>query len=371
MAPLTYKARESYLIAETVEVLIVLAIVFIGIGFLGCLYLLCLKCYKKCSQSADDSKSTDDSQSADDSHSTGYSQLQSADDSQSADVSSCKYVCCQRSRPSQGEDDSKEVLRYVKSRIEDMKIDDKDSKTADTIAEGCGKLLSSVFPLIETAKSGGKQILLFSKRKPDKWHGCVMFYYLILLFVLLALFLFLFCNFLLYRKTSTCNDINVETNFSICFNIHGGYKAVDCVKEKDQKLEVICYLLDFNFFRALGIAFGAIQAITTLVSIIVPLSIAMGQKAPALILAIQIIASLALIAVLPVFYTLHWKHIFDPFLYGDPVLVHAIFVLANIVGFLIVWHPWCLFKNSSDFEQEITSQPPQAAEMEQVADNSN
>ena len=213
--------------------------------------------------------------------------------------------------------------------------------------------------MIETVEKPDGRILMFSKRPrpenpPHYWY--IVVYFLILLVLLSVLFLCMFSNFFLYRKTSTCNDINVKTEYSICFDINRGYERVLCTdteKINDPDLEVICYLTDFGFFRALGVAFGAIQAIRTLIAILFPLGITMGLKFPRLTVATQI--SGALVSLLPpiILYSVFYTRTTTLVLYGDPLLVHFILWLACLTGFsFFALHPWWAFQDKV-FKQVI------------------
>ena len=239
---------------------------------------------------------------------------------------------------------------------------------------GCSFLhsvLSSVFNMIEIAEDteGKTNILMFSKRLRPKslcCYGYVVAYFLFLLVLLSALFLCMFSNFFIYRKTSTCNDINVKTEYSICFDINNGYERVTCTdseKINDPNLEVICYLTDANFFRALGVAFGAIQAIRFLIVIFFPVGITMGLKWPQLTIATQ--CSGALVSTFPptILYSLFYKRVTSQYLYGDPLLVHFTLWLACATGFVFfVMHPWWAFHGQDKVFKQIIDEDGESHE---------
>ena len=223
------------------------------------------------------------------------------------------------------------------------------------------QVLSSVFDVIEAAEDQRRSIILFAKRRRPRNNCCyvmVLAYFTALLILLSFLFLSLFSNVLIYRKTSTCNDINVKTENSICFDLDNGYKVVDCLERKDDPdLNVICYLTDLNVFRALGIAFGAIQAFRALISILFPFGIKLGLKWPYLTTTLQVVGALVSVVPYLILYSLFYTHYTSIVLYGNPPLVHATLWLAWATVFVSVClHPWWAFKESTIFEKKIIAQ---------------
>ena len=223
------------------------------------------------------------------------------------------------------------------------------------------QVLSSVFDVIEVAEDEGRSIILFAKRRRPRNNCCyvmVLAYFTALFILLSFLFLSLFSNFLIYRKTSNCNDINVKTQYSICFDLNNNYEVVNCLqRQNDSDLEVICYLTDFNIFRALGTAFGAIQAFRTLISIIFALGIKLGLKWPCWTTTLQVFGALVIVVLCTTLYSLFYTHHISIILYGDPPLVHATLLLALATIFVFVClHPWRAFKESTIFEKRIRGQ---------------
>ena len=221
------------------------------------------------------------------------------------------------------------------------------------------KILSYVFGAIEVAQDDGKTVVLISKTKMKNWcayGACYVFgYYIIELILLGLLFLVLFCNFLLYRKTSTCNDINVKTESSICFDINNHYERVDCTAERNNPdLEVICYLTDIAPFRALGTAFAAANAISAVISVFSSIGIKMVASQPhrCVFITIQILFGTISCVSLIVLYTRFYSDV----LYGDPPLIHLTVCIATVLFAILFWgFPWCAFSDSSTFQQELVT----------------
>lgn len=156
--------------------------------------------------------------------------------------------------------------------------------------------------LIKTVFSGGDelvQILYPKERKEPKplkakttWGKIAVFVYFTLLSGLVALwYLVTFTNAFIYRKTGTCNDLNVNDTDYSCFLISDrnvppqiqeiideeAGELVPCQRVQEfltttpnitYNLEVICYASQLNLLSALGIAYGACKTITFLLQLI-------------------------------------------------------------------------------------------------------
>ena len=300
MAPIgdfpTFKSREDYRITEGLEPLFVSIIIAVVIGVPGIIYCSARCCYKRC-----ESKWTSGSR--------------------------------------------------------------KSEKTKCEPPIWMWKILSYVFGAIEVAQGDRKTVVLISKTKMKNWcayGACYVFgYYFIELILLCLLFLVLFCNFFIYRKTSTCNDINVETESSICFDINNHYKTVDCTAERNNPdLKVICYLTDTSPFRALGTAFAAANAISAVISVFSSIGIKMVASQPHRCVFITIQAFLGITCCgIPVgLYALFYSRTIDGILYGDPPLIHAAVWIATVLLAILFWgFPRCAFSDSSTFKQELVT----------------
>lgn len=290
----TFSSNKPYQTTEGLELLIVAAIVAGAIVFMGCIYCVCRCCVCRCCQCAEEG-----------------------------------------------------------AELEEGAEEGRCAKCKDIFKQG----LSAVFDVIEPAKENDQLTFLFSKRRPKSGccYGYVWVYFTTLFVFLFLLFLSMFCNFFIYRKTSTCNDINVKRKNYICFDINHGYRKVDCLEEKDDNLDVICYLTDFDFFRALGIAYGAIEAFRALISTFFSIGIVIGKKAPGAMITYQIISVILSIILFGVIYGVFHEDCTSGTLCGNAVLLHMTVILAFLTSqFFVVGHPWWAFDSVSHFEKVIT-----------------
>lgn len=112
------------------------------------------------------------------------------------------------------------------------------------------------------------EVLLFAGRelKPHKWAIAFTYiYFFYVTFIVLCWFLIILTDNLLYRKTTTCNDINVNSDRYGCYFVSNSSRA-DCVELKlhpdVNKIDVICYLVNFEPTMALGVATGFAKFLT-------------------------------------------------------------------------------------------------------------
>ena len=219
-------------------------------------------------------------------------------------------------------------------------------------------------------------------------------------FVLLCLLIILwaisvFSDSVLYRKTSTCNDLDVEDTDLSCFQLstrnvpEGVQQIIDeeegelvpCEKVQnytqseniDFDLEVICYQTRLNLVAALGIAYGSMKVIAfTIISILsFILNITKGIRdrpegisKPKVLLAqiTQIVLSLMVIGlIIATVVILHQitgprNSSFD-YLRGEQFYQYSIIVLAGVTIFYTVGlFPWWAFEpldNPKKYELQL------------------
>lgn len=116
------------------------------------------------------------------------------------------------------------------------------------------------------AKRKKRRFFLFGGyRKPIKLR-MVHVYFLTMMLLAICWFSVMFIDTGIYRKTTTCNDINVERDAYLCFDVNvNNYlhaEPVDCTKVIDDlDVHVLCYLKYYNIATAASIAFSFMQLI--------------------------------------------------------------------------------------------------------------
>ena len=105
-------------------------------------------------------------------------------------------------------------------------------------------------------------------RTPWKLHA----YYLAMLLIVANWFFVMFFDTAIYRKTTTCNDLNVRRDAYLCFDISkpitaGPTNCTDPAIRDDLDIYVLCYLQYFNFPIALSLSYSFVQLIIILIHI--------------------------------------------------------------------------------------------------------
>lgn len=118
----------------------------------------------------------------------------------------------------------------------------------------------------DKGKGKNKRIYLFGGYKEPRKPGMVHVYFMTMMFLAICWFIVMFVDTAIYRKTTTCNDINVQKNAYVCFDVNADKyhqaEPVDCAKVIDDlDVHVLCYLKYFNFPTAASIAFSFMQLI--------------------------------------------------------------------------------------------------------------
>lgn len=97
-------------------------------------------------------------------------------------------------------------------------------------------------------------------------------YFLAMLLIVANWFFVMFFDTAFYRKTTTCNDLNVRRDAYLCFDISkpitaGPTNCTDPEIRDNLDIYVLCYLQFFNFPIALSLAFSFAQLIIILIHI--------------------------------------------------------------------------------------------------------
>ena len=168
-----------------------------------------------------------------------------------------------------------------------LKDDDNEMQSLKTSEHnGCTKYLPSLLlslyhivfrnsieeVTVHGSSSGIRREYLFGgfeiPRKPFWLHV----YFLSMFLIVLNWFLIMLIDTAIYRKTTTCNDLNVRRNAYLCFNVdtpvtHGPVDCTDPTIQNDLDVYVVCYLQYFNFPVALSLAYSFIQLIIILIHV--------------------------------------------------------------------------------------------------------
>ena len=199
---------------------------------------------------------------------------------------------------------------------------------------------------------------------------CYIYYYFITIGILASIWFFLLSvNSIVYRKTSTCNDINVLENSFVCYHIDNNYAKINCTKEvlEDRNTRVFCYLYSISP-GAIGIAYSSASLVIYVVTIYFKVSVKIAElkcKCGAekkqmchigmilVILAqISIFVGFLLLAILTIPEHFKWGGELY-FFHGLAVLRVAMYPLTVITGIIIIPVPWCYFTKKKYYTTKV------------------
>ena len=191
-------------------------------------------------------------------------------------------------------------------------------------------------------------------------HFWTYFYFFMAAFLAGLWFIVLLCENSIYRKTTTCNDINVKDNSFTCFDLNDQSRPVQCpIGSSPNNKSIFCYLYEPNPGAA-GIAYGFVKLILIGVVIYFKVLNQLRQyKCCQYILLIlqvggMIIAPLLLTFTLPF---LQYKTKLELyFFHGRAVLRVAMFVLVVVTPTTLIPAPWCCLTNSNKFKDVVLEQ---------------
>ena len=172
-------------------------------------------------------------------------------------------------------------------------------------------------------------------------------YYLAMLVTVANWFFVMFFDTAFYRKTTTCNDLNVRRDAYLCFDVSqsilaGPVNCIDPTIRDDLDIYVLCYLQFFNFPVALSLSFSFAQLMILLIHISFALTLWCVKN-------FKPYAALALHAILLALYIIGFT-IYGPFVckniddvqykglnifYGDRILRIFMVILGGVTLFLL------------------------------------
>lgn len=162
-----------------------------------------------------------------------------------------------------------------------------------------------------------------------------------------------------YRKTGTCNDINVLDNRFTCFNLENK-QVVNCSTKEARSLDtnVFCYLLSINP-SAVGIGFSLFGLIIFITTTAFKGTIKTAEYGKCCckwtLLIIQVLVALAVtIATISTPPSIHYgSNLTFYFFYGDAAMRWAMYFLLIITVSCGLLVPWCGF-TSKDKYKDVT-----------------
>ena len=201
-------------------------------------------------------------------------------------------------------------------------------------------------------KEFDKEELIY--RKKCYCHGkraacCYTYTYFIVATILALLWLIaMTVENAIYRKTGTCNDINVLESSFTCFDITSdSFKLIDCENGSNPDITVFCYLYNPNP-GAVGNAYAIAHLIIFGITAYFRLTTKMAEKKPfrVLVIVLQVALYLLIIAVCIGLLVGHFRFKAELYFFkGNAAMRWTIYLLIPITAAVVIPVPWCFFTN--------------------------
>ena len=194
---------------------------------------------------------------------------------------------------------------------------------------------------------GGKE---FDKAEYGKKVACCYTYTYFIVATILAIlwFIVMALENAIYRKTGTCNDINVKDSSFICFDVTSGSSnpnSINCQVGSNPDITVFCYLYSPNP-GAVGIAVGIFNLFIFGITAYFRLTTKMAENEflRVLVIVLQAVLYLFTIAVCIGLLVGHFRFKAELYFFqGNAIIRWVIFLLFPITGAALIPVPWCFF----------------------------
>ena len=223
------------------------------------------------------------------------------------------------------------ILGIVFSSISELYVKSDDSRT------------------VSTAKPVG--ILIISEREVPK-ECCIeswtYLYFSYMLVMCVMWFIAMTVELSIYRKTGTCNDINVEVQSFSCFDVDNNFEKIDCEHTPDiATRRVICYLYSPTI-AGFGVALSAAKLISLVGDFAYNLILRGTSKCGVCTAVLRCLGLALAVPGFVVFMVLGHNRIFDTnyFTYGGIPMryVQLLLLFFTVIGILLL-SPWKTYSN--------------------------
>lgn len=217
------------------------------------------------------------------------------------------------------------------------------------------RILSTVFSsvselYIERKNHVENPVLIIAERKSPigYFEWSTYFYFTYMLLMCCLWFIATAVELSIYRKTGTCNDINVKDKSFSCFDVGNNYSRINCKNTSDiDTRHVICYLYNPNI-AGFGVAYSAAKLISLLADNAFTITLKLTRwpwRAGSLRILGLVIALLGFCLFLWATQTEKLEE--DYFTYGGiPMRATQLLLLCLTVAGVILLPPWIQYPNN-------------------------
>ena len=195
-------------------------------------------------------------------------------------------------------------------------------------------------------------VFIISERTvPPGFTECLTYFYFTYMLLMCGLWFFtMLVELSIYRKTGTCNDINVEVRSFSCFDVDNNFEIIDCEQTPNiDTRRVICYLYSPTI-AGVGVAFSIAKLISVLGYIAYDLILKGTNRCPECFCFVRIIGLLLMVAVFIVFMVVaHVNRIYDTnyFTYGGIPMRWTQLLLILMTGLgILLFPPWTKYSDN-------------------------
>ena len=221
------------------------------------------------------------------------------------------------------------------------------------------RILSTVFSSIselyierENHPDVENPVLIVSERKSPigYFEWSTYFYFTYMLLMCCLWFIATAVELSIYRKTGTCNDINVKVQSFSCFDVGNDYAKIDCKNTSDiDTRHVICYLYSPNI-AGFGVAYSAAKLISVLAdtafTTVLKLTYLTGAELAGFLRILSLVSALVCLSLF-LWATQTERLEEDYFTYGGiPMRATQLLLLCLTVAGVILLPPWIKYPNN-------------------------
>lgn len=163
----------------------------------------------------------------------------------------------------------------------------------------------------------------------------------------------------IYRKTGTCNDIDVLDVSYSCFIVKDNGEIgdhINCTVGKDPNITVFCYLHSPNP-GAVGIGFSFAKLILFGVTLYFKLTTKIAETSCGWVIVLQVLLSIAafigIAVLLPLIHYVKVINIYVYFFHGNAALRLASYALLILTPIFLIPVPWCFFINNKKYRSPV------------------
>lgn len=272
---------------------------------------------------------------------------------------SCVRCCCCTNGASDDEDSRKTLCHCPASE---------DEENRSKCAAAHHRCLGFIFPRLMdkiVEKTEMETVLLIAGRRvpSSSCHRIHVYSYLTVMAILTVLwFLVTLLEHIIYHSATSCNEIDTEDRYYVCFDLSANWSIVDC-QMKNQSNNIFCYTYSITP-SAFAIAFSMASFVSTTISVTFYSAVycsdeRCSRRGLIVIQFLLVIATICCAVSLAVlFATEKWTSVVF-YLFDGRAPLRGVLIVLCILSLLILGSclPWAPFQSKRIYETVASGQP--------------